>query len=53
MALKLNVIDDDLAFPKKSHLCPDLWIESLLFDSNYKFINGGFTFSPGYNRSIY
>ena len=38
-------------FPKKSHECAlkltDLWITSLLFDLNYKFINGSFAFSPG------
>ena len=25
----------------------DLWITILLFDLNYKFINGSFAFSPG------
>ena len=25
----------------------DLWITSLSFDLNYKFINGSFAFSPG------
>ena len=38
-------------FPQKSHECAlkltDLWITSLLFDLNYKFINGSFAFSPG------
>ena len=38
-------------FPQKSHECAlkltDLWIKSLLFDLNYKFINWSFAFSPG------
>ena len=38
-------------FPQKPHECAlkltDLWITSLLFDLNYKFINGSFGFSPG------
>ena len=38
-------------FPQKSHECAlkltDLWITSLLFDLNYKFVNGSFAFSPG------
>ena len=38
-------------FPQKSHECAlrltDLWITSLLFDLNYKFINGSFALSPG------
>ena len=33
-----------LSFPLK---LTDLWITSLLFDLNYKFINGSFAFSPG------
>ena len=36
--------------PQKSHECAfkvtDLWITSLLFDLNHKFINGSFAFSP-------
>ena len=35
---------------RASHLLTktiDLWITSLLFDLNYKFINGTFAFSPG------
>ena len=40
-----------LAFPQKLHECAlkltDLWLTSLLFDLNYKFINGSFAFSPG------
>ena len=41
-----------LAFPKKSlmHIyalkLTDLWITSLFFDLNYKFISGSFAFSP-------
>ena len=38
-------------FSQKSHECAlkltDLWNTSLLFDLNYKFINGSFAFSPG------
>ena len=38
-------------FLQKSHECAlkstDLWIISLLVDSNYKFIIGSFAFSPG------
>ena len=33
-----------LSFPLK---LTDLWITSLLFDLNYKFINGSFAFTPG------
>ena len=38
-------------FPEKSHECAlkltELWNTSLLFDLNYKFINGSLAFSPG------
>ena len=38
-------------FPQKSHECAlkltDLWIKSLFFDLNCKFINWNFAFSPG------
>ena len=38
-------------FPQKSHeralKLTDLWITSLSFDINYKYINGSFAFSPG------
>ena len=37
-------------FPQKSHECAlkltELWNTSLLFDLDYKFINGSFAFSP-------
>ena len=40
-----------LSLSHKSYECAlksnDLWITSLLFDLNNKFINGSFTFSPG------
>ena len=40
-----------LSLSLKSHICAlkltDLWSKSLLFDLNYKFINGSFAFSPG------
>ena len=40
-----------LPMPQKSHECAlkltDLWNPSLLFDLNYKYINGSFAFSPG------
>ena len=39
-------------FPQKSRefalKLTDLWITSLLFDLNNKFINGSFEFSPGW-----
>ena len=38
-------------FDEKSHKCAlkltELWNTSLLFDLNYKFINGSLAFSPG------
>ena len=38
-------------FPQKSHECAlkltDLWITSILFHLNDKFINGSFAVSPG------
>ena len=41
-----------LRLSHKSYECAlklnDLWITSLLFDLNNKFMNGSFTFSPGY-----
>ena len=38
-------------FPQKSHECAlkltELWNTSLVFDLNYKFMNGSLAFSPG------
>ena len=43
-------MDELQSFPQKSYEFPlklsDLWITSLLFDLNNKFINGSFAFSP-------
>ena len=44
-------------FPQKSHECAlkltDLWITSLLFDLNYKFINMSFVLYITYNICMY
>ena len=44
----LNVIEDVCYFlGVHIRLSINLWIKSLLFDVNYKFINWSFGFSPG------
>ena len=44
----LNVIEDGCYFlGVHIRLSTRCWITSLLFDLNYKFINGSFAFSPG------
>ena len=49
--LQIFFLKNTQPFPQKLYEAAlkltDLWITRLLFDLNYKFINGSFAFSPG------